>query len=121
MHTGYYTDSILKFRLIFPLNYPDRAPEVHFITDIFHPLISQQDGVFNIASRFRPWRYAISHIVAILAILNMIQAERASRLRRVALAKGRVQEACVGRDQGDRLPEQGSLQVRLCHIRVDHT
>lgn len=53
---GYYTDSILKLRLTFPPEYPERAPTVHFITDIFHPLVSQQDGAFNLGAKFRPWR-----------------------------------------------------------------
>lgn len=52
---GYYADSILKFRLTFPNNYPESAPAVLFITDVFHPLISQT-GSFNISPRFRPWR-----------------------------------------------------------------
>lgn len=56
LYTGYYTDSILKFRLIFPSNYPEQPPTVQFLTDVFHPLISQQDGTFNLAPRFRPWR-----------------------------------------------------------------
>jgi hypothetical protein len=29
---------------------------VHFITDVFHPLISHQDGTFNLAPKFSPWR-----------------------------------------------------------------
>lgn len=56
---GYYADSILKFRITFPPNYPERPPVVQFLTDVFHPLISQQDGTFNLASRFRPWRYGL--------------------------------------------------------------
>jgi hypothetical protein len=30
---------------------------VHFITDVFHPLISHQDGTFNLAPKFNPWRF----------------------------------------------------------------
>ncbi len=53
---GYYTDSILRFRLTFPHNYPEQPPAVHFITDVFHPLISHRDGTFNLAPKFNPWR-----------------------------------------------------------------
>ena len=53
---GYYTDSILKFRVVFPADYPDSAPRVQFLTDVFHPLVSQQDGTFSLAPRFSPWR-----------------------------------------------------------------
>ncbi|KAI0650297.1 UBC-like protein [Trametes meyenii] len=63
---GYYTDSILKFRLTFPPDYPDRPPVVQFLTDIFHPLISQQDGTFNLAPRFRPWRPKEHHVFDVL-------------------------------------------------------
>lgn len=53
---GYYADSILKFRIQFPTDYPSRAPSVTFITDIFHPLISQKDGSLNLSVRFPHWR-----------------------------------------------------------------
>ncbi|KAI9447987.1 UBC-like protein [Lactarius indigo] len=66
IHQGYYADSILKFRLTFPLNYPDRPPTVHFVTDVFHPLISQQDGSFNLAPKFNPWRPKEHHVYDIL-------------------------------------------------------
>jgi len=66
VHQGYYTDSILKFRLTFPSNYPERPPVVQFLTDIFHPLISPQSGFFNLAPRFRPWRPKEHHVFDIL-------------------------------------------------------
>jgi len=66
IHQGYYTDSILKFRLTFPHNYPDRPPTVHFVTDVFHPLISQLDGTFNLAPKFNPWRPKEHHVYDIL-------------------------------------------------------
>ncbi|KAI0080882.1 UBC-like protein [Panus rudis PR-1116 ss-1] len=66
VHQGYYADSILKFRLTFPPNYPERPPSVQFLTDVFHPLISQQDGAFNLAPRFRPWRPKEHHVFDVL-------------------------------------------------------
>ncbi|EPQ59219.1 UBC-like protein [Gloeophyllum trabeum ATCC 11539] len=66
VHVRYYTDAILKFRLLFPTNYPDRPPKVVFITDVFHPLVSQQNGSFNLAPRFRPWRPKEHHVFDVL-------------------------------------------------------
>jgi len=55
VHQGYYADSVLKFQLKFPADYPARAPSVVFLADVFHPLISQQDGQLNLAPRFSRW------------------------------------------------------------------
>ncbi|CDO71347.1 hypothetical protein BN946_scf184908.g105 [Trametes cinnabarina] len=66
VHQGYYTDSILKFRMTFPPDYPEHPPVVQFLTDVFHPLISQQDGTFNLAPRFRPWRPKEHHVFDVL-------------------------------------------------------
>ncbi|KAF9534348.1 UBC-like protein [Crepidotus variabilis] len=66
VHQGYYADSILKFRLNFPGNYPEAPPTVTFLTDVFHPLIASPSGSFNLAARFRPWRPKEHHAFDIL-------------------------------------------------------
>lgn len=53
---GDYAGSVLKFVMMFPDNYPDRPPTVRFVTDVFHPLVANQTGIFNLMARFRPWR-----------------------------------------------------------------
>ncbi|KAG6861596.1 hypothetical protein C0995_014503 [Termitomyces sp. Mi166 len=63
---GYYADAILKFRLIFPSTYPDQQPSVRFVTDIFHPLVDNQTGTFNMGPRFRSWRPKEHHVFDIL-------------------------------------------------------
>ncbi|KAG2013688.1 hypothetical protein CC2G_010568 [Coprinopsis cinerea AmutBmut pab1-1] len=68
-HEGFYSDAILKFRVTFPENYPDRPPTVRFITDVFHPLISQE-GAFNHSHRFRPWRPKEHHIFDLLHFIK---------------------------------------------------
>ncbi|KAH7914236.1 UBC-like protein [Hygrophoropsis aurantiaca] len=66
VHQGYYADSILKFELTFPNNYPEKPPAVRFLIDIFHPLIAPTTGAFTLAPRFRPWRPKEHHIFDVL-------------------------------------------------------
>jgi len=72
VHQGYYADSILKFQIQFPTDYPSRAPSVTFITDILHPLISQKDGSLNLSVRFPHWRPKQDHIFHVLHWIKVI-------------------------------------------------
>ncbi|KAF8529119.1 ubiquitin-conjugating enzyme/RWD-like protein [Hysterangium stoloniferum] len=65
IHQGYYADSILKFRLSFPRTFPEHAPNLHFVTDVFHPLVSLKDGQFNLSSHFGTWN-SKTHVFEIL-------------------------------------------------------
>ncbi|KAJ3845219.1 UBC-like protein [Lentinula raphanica] len=65
IHQGYYADSILKFKLTFPNNYPERPPTVQFINDVFHPLISA-NGTFSFAPQIRAWRPNQHHVFDVL-------------------------------------------------------
>ncbi|KAG1866644.1 UBC-like protein [Suillus subalutaceus] len=59
-------DSVLKFTVSFPNDYPERPPTVRFLTDIFHPLVDPRTGAYSLAPRFRPWRpkeHQIHHIL----------------------------------------------------------
>lgn len=118
---GYYTDSILKFRLVFPSNYPDRPPAVQFLTDVFHPLISQEDGTFNLDSRFRPWRCVVSDQFCFLCSRSRAiasQTKGAPCVRCFTLGQGCLQEARAGRRERVGMPQQRSLQVcGECYIR----
>ncbi|EJC98589.1 UBC-like protein [Fomitiporia mediterranea MF3/22] len=72
VHQGYYADSILKFRIRFPFTYPARPPAVTFVTDVFHPLISQEDGTLNIGPRFSPWKPKQDHVFQMLHWIKVI-------------------------------------------------
>jgi len=66
VHKGYYRDSVLKFTITFPNDYPERPPTVRFLTDVFHPLVDSRTGVYSLAPRFRPWKpkeHQIHHIL----------------------------------------------------------
>ncbi|GJJ07550.1 hypothetical protein Clacol_001752 [Clathrus columnatus] len=66
IHQGYYADSTLKLRISFPASFPEQAPSVYFVTDVFHPLVSQKDGSFNLAPRFQSWNPKEHHVFDIL-------------------------------------------------------
>ncbi|KAG0232055.1 hypothetical protein BGW42_008488 [Actinomortierella wolfii] len=42
IHKGYYRNAVFKFVMTIPPEYPEKRPTVHFVSDIFHPLIDQQ-------------------------------------------------------------------------------
>ncbi|PFH52704.1 hypothetical protein AMATHDRAFT_1763 [Amanita thiersii Skay4041] len=70
VHRGHYAGAILKLRLNFPGDYPNRPPTIQFVTDIFHPLIAT-DGKFNLSARFRPWRpqeHTVFHVLAFVKL-----------------------------------------------------
>ncbi|KAG8773304.1 hypothetical protein FRC15_002098 [Serendipita sp. 397] len=66
VHKGYYGGAVLKFRLSFPSDYPQRPPQVHFVTDVFHPLVSQRDGLFSITPRLGKWKPNEHHVFDVL-------------------------------------------------------
>ncbi|KAJ3853838.1 UBC-like protein [Lentinula lateritia] len=69
IHQGYYADSILKFKLTFPSNYPERHPTVQFTNDVFHPLISS-NGTFSLMPQFRAWRPNQHHVFDVLHFIK---------------------------------------------------
>ena len=36
---GIYTDAVIKFKVVFPDNYPKAMPKVYFSSEVFHPLV----------------------------------------------------------------------------------
>lgn len=74
--SGYYTGAVLRFRLTFPDDYPERIPAVQFVTDIFHPLIDQK-GYFNLSSHLRPWKCVLV-VIASLLTATFLHSDRKS-------------------------------------------
>ncbi|KAN0097608.1 hypothetical protein V8E55_002054 [Tylopilus felleus] len=77
VHKGDYAGSVLKFVMTFPDNYPERPPTVRFVTDVFHPLVATQTGLFNLTARFRPWRPKEHHVHNVLYFVKTAFKERA--------------------------------------------
>ncbi|KAL3897893.1 MAG: hypothetical protein SGCHY_003110 [Lobulomycetales sp.] len=66
IHRGYYKGGVYKFIIEIPQSYPDSAPKVTFITDMFHPLIDPKTRVFNLAQQFPQWRPRKDYICHLL-------------------------------------------------------
>lgn len=49
---GPYKDGIFKFELIIPTTYPSNAPEVNFLTKVYHPLIELTTGKLDLSVIF---------------------------------------------------------------------
>ncbi|KLO16490.1 UBC-like protein [Schizopora paradoxa] len=71
VHQGYYADAVLKFHITFTEDYPNQMPTVKFLTDIFHPLVSQEDGILNMIPRFSPWRPKQDHVFDVLHFIKL--------------------------------------------------
>ncbi|RUS22628.1 hypothetical protein BC937DRAFT_88233 [Endogone sp. FLAS-F59071] len=65
VHKGYYRNGVFKFRISIPPEYPERAPTVDFLTDMFHPLVDQKGG-FNMGQQFPAWRPHQDYIFHVL-------------------------------------------------------
>ncbi|KAF8332669.1 ubiquitin-conjugating enzyme/RWD-like protein [Cantharellus anzutake] len=70
IHQGYYSGAILRFKMTFSDDYPQRPPTVTFQSDtVFHPLISPE-GDMSLSARFRPWLPQEHHVFDILHSLK---------------------------------------------------
>ncbi|TPX31853.1 hypothetical protein SmJEL517_g04910 [Synchytrium microbalum] len=65
IHKGFYARGVFKFVVKIPESYPQLAPSVTFLTDMFHPLIDRF-GNMDISHHFPTWRPRkdlISHVL----------------------------------------------------------
>lgn len=104
---GYYANAILKFKILFPVEYPNRPPVVQFTSDVFHPLIRQKDGIMNIKTRFRIWRSVQRDNDASQSSLTLVLDQTNTRSLRF----------CIGSSQHSRCKFCSSLRRRIATTR----
>ena len=69
---GHYRGGIFKFVLIIPPTYPDDGPKVHFLSEVFHPLIHPETGLLDISIQFPQWSSNQHYIVLLLCYIKKI-------------------------------------------------
>lgn len=64
LHTGPYSGAIFKFEIKFN-DYPTLCPEVFFLSDVWHPLVSC-NGAFSTSWRFPSWNSNTDNVSQLL-------------------------------------------------------
>lgn len=75
IHKGYYADAVFKFRIKVPETYPVHPPEVHFLLDVFHPLVNQ-DRQLSLLPRFPDWRPKRDYLFHVLQYISAVFRKR---------------------------------------------
>ena len=68
-----YENGIFQLSLIFPKNYPNDPPDIKFITKIFHPNISFDNGIICVSSKSSEWEKNKNIINVIYSIYDLLK------------------------------------------------
>lgn len=68
-----YEKGLFKLLLIFPNDYPESPPDIKFVTKIFHPNISPDDGAICISSKANDWNKESNIINIIYSIYDLLK------------------------------------------------
>ena len=68
-----YEGGLFKLYLEFPKNYPEDPPKLKFVTKIYHPNISFNDGVVCISSLSSDWDPSSNIIKVIYSIYDLLK------------------------------------------------
>lgn len=68
-----YENALFKLLLTFPSNYPEDPPDIKFVTKIFHPNVSVDDGIICISSKSTDWDKNRSIINVIYSIYDLLK------------------------------------------------
>lgn len=67
-----YENAMFKLLLTFPRNYPEDPPDVKFITKIYHPNISLDEGIICVSSKGSDWEKNPNIIDVIYSIYDLL-------------------------------------------------
>lgn len=68
-----YEKGLFKLLLEFPDNYPDEPPNIKFVTKIYHPNISIDDGAICVSSKSTEWEQHKNLITVIYSIYDLLK------------------------------------------------
>ncbi len=68
-----YEKGLFKLLLEFPDNYPNEPPNIKFVTKIYHPNISFDDGTICVSSKSTEWEQHKNLITVIYSIFDLLK------------------------------------------------
>lgn len=68
-----YESGLFKLLMEFPSNYPEEPPNINFVTKIYHPNISPNDGTICISSKSTDWENHKNLVNVIISIFDLLQ------------------------------------------------
>ena len=68
-----YENVLFKLLLKFPNNYPEDPPDIKFVTKIYHPNVSLDNGVICVSSKSTDWNNNRSVITVIYSIYELLK------------------------------------------------
>lgn len=68
-----YENELFKLSIIFPKDYPESPPDVKFVTKIFHPNVSLDDGTICVSSISSDWNKESNIIKVIYSIYDLLK------------------------------------------------
>lgn len=101
---GYYRDAVFRFRVHIPDTYPAGAPTVHFLTDVYHPLVTA-DRRLVMTTRFPQWRPRKDHMHNVLAFVRDVFGR--------GVLDTLAEEACPNREAAHLLRNEPVIFARL--------
>merc|ERR1712232_566698 len=76
LRSGPYRGGIFKFQIDLPEEYPDSPPSLHFISDVFHPLIEPGTGRVDLDIWFLDWKAGSDYAACALPRLHKALVHR---------------------------------------------
>ncbi|TYJ54122.1 hypothetical protein B9479_005220 [Cryptococcus floricola] len=66
VHKGPYSGAVLRFSIVFPLNYPSDRPIIRFTNDVFHPMVDPKSRIWYPSGHPRQRKPQLDHVPQLL-------------------------------------------------------
>lgn len=76
VRSGFYKDTVQKFSIVIPKDYPIVPPQVFFVSPVFHPLIDQNTGELDLRPKFPVWKAKKDFLFMVLRYIKAVFVQK---------------------------------------------